>query len=114
MIWVAKKRDDSHNPFLVCYNCNLYVINDELANIFQVCAGRERLGGFGCYDVIVHPDGVTWYDANDRCADLDMALLAIETQEENAAVNSYLQQNEGKLVVWPSVKDPVTSDFFIC
>ena len=79
---------------------------------FQVCAGRERFGGFGCYDVIVQPGGVTWYDANEHCADLDKALLAIETQEGNDAVNSYLQQNEGKLVMWPAVKNPVTS-FFI-
>ena len=84
-----------------------------LANAFQVCAGRERFGRFGCYDVIVQPDGVTWYDANDYCADTDKALLAIEIREENNAVNSYLQQNEGKLVVRPAPKNPVTSCFYI-
>ena len=89
--------------------CMWSMIN--LANAFQVCAGRERFGGFGCYDVIVQPGGVTWYDANEHCADLDKALLAIETQEENDAVNSYLQQNEGKLVMSPAVKNPVTRFF---
>ena len=63
---------------------------------FQVCSERERFGEFGCYDVIVQSDGVTWHEAYDHCAALGKALLAIETAEENDAVLYYLQQVESK------------------
>ena len=55
-----------------------------------------RIDGFGCYDVIEQPDGVTWYDANDYCVGTERTLLAIESVEENDAFENYLQQNEGK------------------
>ena len=64
-------------------------------DVFQACVGRERFGGFGCYDVILEPGGITWPDAYDRCADMNKTLLAIESAEENDAVENYLLQNEG-------------------
>ena len=63
---------------------------------FQVCSGRERFDGFGCYDVVVQPNGVTWHEAYDHCAAMGKTLLAIETREENDAVEYHLQQVEGK------------------
>ena len=62
----------------------------------EVCSGRVQFGGLGCYEVISIPDGVSWYDASIQCTDNDTQLLAIESQEENDAVRSYLEQNEGK------------------
>ena len=65
--------------------------------LFQiVCRGRERVGGYGCYDVVVKPGGMTWREAGDSCTDMGKALLAIESSKENDAINNYLQQNEGK------------------
>ena len=62
---------------------------------FQVCLGRERFGGFGCYDVIVQPSGATWHEAFAHCADMGRRLLAIESKAENDAVENSLQQIGG-------------------
>ena len=67
--------------------------------------GGEHIGGFGCYEVIVRPEGMTWHDANSHCAALGKALLAIETEEENDAVENYLQQNEGTIDIVNLIQD---------
>ena len=64
--------------------------------ILKVCLGRERVGGFGCYDVIKKPGGMTWLEASNYCTDMGNVLLAIDSTEENDAIKSYLQENEGK------------------
>ena len=70
-----------------------------LTDVFQACVGRERFGGFGCYDVILEPDGITWYGANNHCAAMGKTLLAIESEDENDAFETHLQQNEGQFVL---------------
>ena len=56
----------------------------------------NRVGGFGCYTIVTKGDGVTWHDANDYCADMGTTLLAIESKDENDAIENYLQQTEGE------------------
>ena len=66
--------------------------------ILAVCVGRRhRFGGFGCYEVITQPGGVTWYEASAHCAAQGKTLLAIESEDENDAVKYYLEQNQGQL-----------------
>ena len=61
-----------------------------------MCAGRERVGGFGCYDVIRNSSGVTWYEAYKYCDDLGKSMLAIESAEENDAIKDYFLFNQRK------------------
>ena len=68
-----------------------------LKQTFWACIGRVRIGGFGRYDIIYQPDGVTWHDATDYCIEAGKALLGIVFAEENEAIKDYLRQNEGKL-----------------
>ena len=44
----------------------------------------------------MHPDGITWHDANEYCVDQGTSLLAIESGEENNKIKTHLLQNEGK------------------
>ena len=59
--------------------------------------GSERVGGFGCYEVIVSSSGITWYDASNYCIAMGKALVAIESAAENDAIKRYLQEHEGEL-----------------
>ena len=58
--------------------------------------GRGRLGDFGCYEFVMHPDGITWHDTNEYCVDQGTSLLATESGEENNKIKTHLLQNEGK------------------
>ena len=65
---------------------------------FSVCLGRRhRFGGFGCYEVITQPSGVTWHEASNHCTALNKTLLAIDSDDENEAVKYYLEQYQGQL-----------------
>ena len=67
--------------------------------------GRERVGRFGCYDIIVTSSMVTWYEANNHCTDIGKALLAIGSEEENDAIESHLGQNKGAYFTFVMTRD---------
>ena len=66
--------------------------------LFQVCLGRERFGGFGCYDIIEPPGGAPWHEAFAHCVEMGRALLAIESKAENDAVEDSLLQIAGNYI----------------
>ena len=80
------------------YARDIWILSIIWIHSFEVCPGRERIGGFGCYDVIRIPGGANWYQANEHCTDIGKVLLAIESEEENTAVKNYLKQKEGKQI----------------
>ena len=60
-----------------------------------MCLGRERFGGFGCYDIIEPPGGATWHEAFAHCVGMGRALLAIESKAENNTIEDSLLQIAG-------------------
>ena len=54
-----------------------------------------RVGGYGCYHVRTDLGKTTWYEANQTCVQMDKTLLAIESEEENYAIKSFLWEKQG-------------------
>ena len=97
------KKNDRDISGVLCEHIS-YFNNANFTWFALVCSGRERLGELGCYDVIVQPGGVTWYEASKHCADSGRTLLAIESTEENDAIENHLIQSEGQLFLFVHMK----------